>query len=154
MAENLAEVSDVEQAWRPLTKKDQRDRAAYLVGLASRKVRREYRDVDDRIASAQLAVQDVKDVIVGLVLQALPLSPHPGARTWQVSSGAESRSITLGEASSDPNAMRFTDWMLDILDASPSSGGPLPAFSAPPAEAWPDPYQHRGGHVHAGWLPR
>lgn len=135
--EPLATRDAVAEAWRPLTGTEP-ERADYLLGFASRRIRRRWRDVDARLAAGVLTPEDVADVVVGLVLQALPLAPVPGARSWQVTSGAESRTVTLGSAHGDPNRMTFEDWMVEILDGT-APGGALPVFSAPPAQGFPDP---------------
>lgn len=134
----FATHQDVSTAWRPLTPIEQQ-RADYLLGFASWRIRRRWPDVDDRLAAGTLQEQDLKHVVVGLVLQALPTAPQPGARSWQVSSGSESRSITLGAASGEPNAMEYYGWMLDILDPAGASHSALPEGSSPPPEPWPDP---------------
>lgn len=141
--QSFATHQDVTTAWRPLDPAEQ-ERAEYLIRIATRRLRRRWPDIDDRVAAGAVDHQDVTDVVVGLVLQALPLVPQPGARSWQVSSGSESRSITLGSAAGEPNAMEFHSWMLELLDAEASTSAG-PQGCAPPPEPWPDPaVMHRG----------
>ncbi|OMH30649.1 Gp19/Gp15/Gp42 family protein [Tersicoccus sp. Bi-70] len=126
----LATADNVANAWRPLTPAEQA-RADYLAGFASRQLRRRWRDLDDRLADGRLDSEDVRDVVVGMVLQAIELTPVMGARSWQISSGTESRQVTLAAAGGDPNRMEIVDWMLDILD--PARSPVVPLFSMPPS---------------------
>lgn len=129
---DLAEVSDVVAAWRPLTT-DETTRATYLLGRASRKVRRRWPDVDDRIDSGDLDADDVVDVVVELVLTVLAGPPVPGAKSWSVTSGQESRSVTLAELA---QAMTFTGEMVEVFEGALTGARPRAEF--PCARAWPD----------------
>lgn len=130
---DLAQVSDVVAAWRPLTT-DETTRATYLLERASRKVRRRWPDVDDRITASTLDADDVAEVVVALVVSVLNGPPVPGAKSWSVSSGSESRSVTLAEL---VRAMVFTDEMVEIFEG-PTTGR-VPVGDFPAALAWPDP---------------
>ena len=129
---DLAEVSDVVAAWRPLTT-DETTRATYLLGRASRKVRRRWPDVDARITSEDLDEADVVDVVVELVLTVLAGPPVPGAKSWSITSGQESRSVTLAELA---QAMTFTPEMVEVFDGALVGVRPLGDFPAAPC--WPD----------------
>lgn len=86
MAEPLAEPADVEALWRPLSD-DEATVATRLLRIASRIVRTRYPDVDDRIAAATLAAEDVADVVAMMVKRAMQA---PAA------DGVESASWTAG----------------------------------------------------------
>lgn len=129
---DLAQVSDVVAAWRPLTT-DETTRATYLLERASRKVRRRWPDVDDRITASTLDADDVAEVVVALVVSVLNGPPVPGAKSWSVSSGSESRSVTLAEL---VRAMAFTDEMVEVFEGR--VGAVVPQGSFPCAPAWPD----------------
>ena len=112
---DFAIATDVANLWRPLTSEEQ-SRAEYLLGVASRRVRREFPDVDARLAAGTLAWEDVRDVVASMVVPALAGPPVPGARSWSVASGEESRSVTVGSSAANPlDAFEFAPWMLDIL---------------------------------------
>lgn len=140
---DLAEVYDVEQAWRPLTPQET-TRARYLIGRASRMVLRRWPETWDRIAlgatdptaPGALDAREVADVVVAMVLTVLAGPPVPGARSWQVTSGQESRSVTLASAAAEE--MTFAAWMVELFDGCPASGS-RPAGHFPPGEGWPDP---------------
>lgn len=114
---DYAIAADVANLWRPLTSAEAA-RAEYLIGAASRRVRRRFPDVDARIVAGTLSWEDVQDVVASLVILALGGAPVPGARSWSVASGAESRSVTLGSGGGsrgNPLEFVFEQWMLDIL---------------------------------------
>lgn len=70
MAEPFATQTDLESRWRPLTT-DELPRALTLLGDASRRVRRDYPTVDARIASGELDVADVAEVVSNAVRRAM-----------------------------------------------------------------------------------
>jgi hypothetical protein len=115
MAE-FATATDVANLWRPLTSEEQ-TRATHLIGVASRRVRRDFPDVDARLTAGTLALADVRDVVASMVIPVLGAAPVPGARSWSVSSGAESRTVQVGSTvSGNPlDLFEFAGWMLDIL---------------------------------------
>lgn len=116
---DFAIPADVANLWRPLTA-EEATRAGYLIGVASRRVRRDFPDVDDRITAGTLTVADLCDVVASMVIPALGAAPVPGARSWSVASGSESRSVSVGSSTSaNPlDLFEFAGWMLDILDPS------------------------------------
>lgn len=130
---DLATVDDVEAAWRSLTDSET-TRATYLLGRVSRRIRRRWADVDDRITSGDLAEADVIDVVVDMVIAVMGGPPVRGARSWQVTSGSESRAVTLGSDAVD--AMEFESWMVEVFEGRGAHPGPVGCF--PPALAWPD----------------
>ena len=127
---DLAEVSAVEKAWRPLTSVE-RGRAEYYIGQASRLIRRRWPDVDRRIADPtdKLTAADVSDVVVGLVLSVIPTAV-PGARSWSTTTGPYSHSVTL-PASADARPMALLPWMVDVFEIT-ANAVELPRFSFPP----------------------
>lgn len=133
---DFATHTDVANLWRPLTSEEQA-RATYLLGVASRRIRRDFPDVDDRLAAGTLADADVRDVAASMVIPVLGAAPVPGARSWSVSSGAESRSVQVSSpVSGNPlDLFEFVGWMLDILS-------PNRARTATPVAYMPD-----GGQV-------
>lgn len=130
---DLATVDDVEAAWRSLTDSET-TRATYLLGRVSRRIRRRWSDVDDRITSGDLDEDDVADVAVDMVLAAMGGPPVRGARSWQVTAGSESRAVTLGPAVVD--AMEFESWMVEVFEGRTTRVGPVGEF--PDALPWPD----------------
>lgn len=112
----FATAADVANLWRPLTA-EETTRAGFLLGVASRRVRRDFPDVDDRIASGAVDFADVRDVVASMVIPVLGAAPVPGARSWSVASGSESRSVSVGSSTSaNPlDLFEFAEWMLDIL---------------------------------------
>lgn len=128
---NFAEVEHLEAAWRTLTDVE-RPRAEYYLGAASRRVRRRWRDVDDRLASGELDDEDVRDVVVDMVLGIVDGAPVRNARSWSVTTGPMSKSVTLAAGRADKLA--FEDWMVEVFEGHTK---PLPVFSMPPSP-WPE----------------
>lgn len=128
---DLADVTDVETAWRPLTPAES-TRASYLISRASRHILRRWPDVEDRITATTLDPAAVVDAVVEMVLTVLTGPPVPGARSWQVTSGSESRAVTLAALA---DGMRFTDWMVELFEGRSSA---LPVHCMPAALSWPD----------------
>ena len=135
---NFAEVEHLEAAWRSLTEAE-RPRAEYYLGVASRRIRRRWRDVDDRLAANDLEAEDVRDVVVEMVLGIVDGAPVRNAKSWAVTTGPMSKSITLAAGRADKLA--FEDWMVEVFEGSTK---PLPVFSMPPsgryegAFIWPE----------------
>lgn len=123
---DLAEVSIVEQAWRPLTAAE-RTKAEYWIGRASRRIRSRWRDVDDRLAAGTLDAAEVQDVAVEMVLAVLGGPPIRGAKSFSEGVGPMSRSATLVGASADP--LVIEDWMVEVFEGRtttrPSGSFPL-----------------------------
>lgn len=135
---DFATATDVANLWRPLTSEEQ-TRANHLIGVASRRVRRDFPDVDARLTAGALALADVRDVVASMVIPVLGAAPVPGARSWSVSSGAESRTVQVGSnvAGNPLDLFEFAGWMLDILDPGRAKG------------ATPRSYMPAGGGVSA-----
>lgn len=125
--DDLAELNDVAAAWRPLTSLET-ERAKYYLKVASRRIRRRWKDVDARIAAGTLDAEDVSDVVVQLVLGAIDTPPVRGAKSFSETVGPMSRSATLASGKTDPLA--FEDWMITVFD--PASAA-KPVFSMPPS---------------------
>lgn len=81
----LASIADVEQAWRPLSV-DESARVAALIARASRKIRRRWPDVDDRIASGDLSAEVVADVVAEMVQSAMAV-PASGVEQHSQAAG-------------------------------------------------------------------
>lgn len=110
----LATVEDLEAAWRPLSEQDQA-RAEALINRASRKVRRRWTDVDDRIAAGTLDAEDISDVVLEMVQVAM--TQIPGVAQQSEGSGPFSQSATY----TNPNArLYFTDDMIAVFEGLPS----------------------------------
>lgn len=127
----LANVGDVEQAWRTL-KPAEKDRAEYWLGAASRRLRRRWKDLDSRIDSGQLNRHDVTDVVVQLVIGALPSLDNAGMKSLSVQAGSMTRSYTL-EDRRNQDRLHLEDWMVEIFDG-------VAAPTATPKIAAPRPY--------------
>lgn len=133
MPEDFAKVEDVEKAWRPLSAADKL-KVEYWLEVASRRVRRRWPDVDARLAllagdPRHLDAKDVRDVVVPLVVEVVGGPPVPGATSYAVSAGAESRSVTLATAGGfDPNV--FAAWMVAVFEGEQAPAG-LPRGSFP-----------------------
>lgn len=66
----LAEVDDVEQAWRPLDD-NERGQAEHVLRLAQALVRTEVPAVDRRVDAGELDPELVRDVVVAMTLRSL-----------------------------------------------------------------------------------
>ncbi len=124
---DLAEISTLVAAWRPLTSAEL-PRATYYLAAASRKIRRRWPDVDSRIASGTLTADDVSDVVVQMVLGAVNVAPIRGAKSFSEGVGPMSRSATLASTSTDPLVLE--DWMVAVFEGSSTT---RPVFSMPPS---------------------
>lgn len=127
---DLAEVADVEKAWRPLTNVE-KSRAEYYIGRASRLIRRRWKDVDDRIADPddELTAADVSDVVVGLVMSIVP-NAVPGARSWSQTTGPFAHSVTL-PSTADARPMALLPWMVEVFEKVVKESN-RPRFGFPP----------------------
>ncbi|MFK0005476.1 Gp19/Gp15/Gp42 family protein [Paenarthrobacter sp. NPDC090520] len=129
MAEDLAELETVEKAWRPL-RAAEKPKAEYYLGMASRAIRRRWRDVDERIANPGdlLTAEDVADVVVQMVLSAVEGSPVRGAKSFSKTTGPMSLSATFEAGSTNPS--NIEDWMVEVFEGRATVE---PRFWAPPA---------------------
>lgn len=127
-AEPFAKIDDVELAWKTLSAAE-KTRAGYWLNAASRKIRRRWKDIDARIAAAQLDPGDVADVVVALVIDVLPSLDNAGVRSMSVQAGSMGRSFTL-EDRGNQDRLHLEDWMIEILDGSASRGA-TPQIAAP-----------------------
>lgn len=125
---DLATVEQLELAWRTLTPTE-KSRAEWWIGAASRRIRRKWKDVDERIAAGTLNAEDVSDVVVDLVITVLPTLENAGQKSWSVQAGAEAKSVTL-ESGRLEDRLEFKDWMIDIFDGGASQMA-LPKIAAP-----------------------
>lgn len=123
----LAEVADLEGAWRPLTDPE-KTKATYYLGAVSRSIRRRWKDVDQRIVDGTLGVEDVKDVVIQLVLPKLDAPPVHNARSWSQAAGPYNQQVTLQPGSKE--AYEFEDWMVEVFEGSSTPG---PVFHMPPS---------------------
>lgn len=129
-----ATPADIAAVWRPLTAAEA-ERATGLIGTVSRAIRREWPDVSARIEAGTLDKDDVADVIVWSILPILA----PGAnlplnvKTYQETSGAESRSITL-DGAAGVDWLEFASWMVRVFEGGPAGSAPstpLPSVRGP-----------------------
>lgn len=123
--------------WRPLSAAE-KQRATALIASASRDIDRRWPALRDRVAAGKVQRADVADVVTWLVLPVLGGPPYPGARSWQVTSGSESRSITLERGSDPRDPWTYAPWMLDILDAADESRQATARGSFQPAGPFED----------------
>lgn len=143
--DSLAAITDLEGAWRPLTAAE-KTRATYYLGAASRQIRRRWRDVDQRIASQTLGEDDVKDVVIHMVLPKLDAPPVHNAKSWTKMAGPFQQQVTLQSGSHE--LFEFEEWMLGVFEQKSSA---LPQFHAPPGGRferlfqWPESGNTRGG---------
>jgi hypothetical protein len=133
------ESTDIEAVWRSLTT-EETTRAAGLIGVVERAIRRRWPDTQRRLDAEELDVADIKDVVVWIVLPLLGVPPADvpmNAKSYQLTSGSESRTITLAGPGSD-TFLTFTDWMVDVFDPAidDPSAGALPLVDAPPSGRW------------------
>ncbi|MDI3331412.1 MAG: Gp19/Gp15/Gp42 family protein [Micrococcus sp.] len=147
-----ATAAHVSQAWRPLTPTES-ERAEYLIGMAVRQLRRRWPDLDARAASGALDLDDVRDVIVWMVIPVLGGPPMPGAKSWRVAAGSESQQVDMGSGNANPDRlMVIAAWMVEIFEGDEQQqSAALPKFHAPPAgryervfPEWPEETAHRG----------
>lgn len=129
--EALAAASDIAKVWRPLTAAEA-TRADGLIESVSRAVRREWPDVDARIAAGTLDPASVTDVIVWSVLPILMpgVDVPANVRTYQQSSGSKSVSVTL-DGPAAGSWMTFASWMVEVFAPRAFSGMPRSRFRAP-----------------------
>ncbi len=101
--------------------------------MAYRQIKRRWKDMDARVASGDLSREDLRDVIVWMVIPVLGGPPMPGAKSWRVSAGTESQQVDMGAGNATPaRLMVITDWMVEILDGVVDAVRPaLPEFHAP-----------------------
>jgi len=123
--------TDIVAVWRPLRPAESA-RVAGLIGFVERAIRREWPDVAKWIAESRLSVEDVQDVVVWMVLPILaPDVDLPvNAKSWQDTSGSESRSVTL-DSPTGPRLLTFAPWMVRVFEgvtgATPAPTGGQPA---------------------------
>lgn len=141
MTHDYASVRDVERAWRSLNEQET-TRASYWLEVASRRIRNRWPDVDTRLAlpvgdPRALAAFDVRDVVVPLVIEVLGGPPVPHATSFSVTSGVESRSVTLAKSGPADLAL-FEPWMVEVFegkaDPAPQPSGRFPKPWEPFAE--------------------
>lgn len=128
MAADLAEITTIEKAWRPLNSAE-KPRAEYYLGAVSRQIRRRWRDVDQRLAAGELDADDVSDVVVQLVIAAVDVpAASRKAKSWSESAGIVSKSVSL--AGGKDELFEFEQWMIEIFEPAITA---LPQFSSPPS---------------------
>lgn len=127
-----ATADEVSAPWRPLSPAE-KQRAEALVASASRDIDRRWPALRARVAAGAVLAADVADVVTWLVLPVLGGPPVPGAKSWQVSSGSESRSVTLDRSGDPRDPWVYAPWMVDILEGSntPRQGTAQGSFPAP-----------------------
>jgi hypothetical protein len=129
-----AKPDDIADVWRPL-KPAEAARATKLIGTVSRAIRREWPDVPDRLADGTLDPEDVTDVIVWSILPILApgVEIPPNAKSYQETSGSESRSVVLNSPGHDV-LLEFAGWMVRVFEAGPhgvKATTALPRLRAP-----------------------
>lgn len=137
---DLAQVEDLEKAWRFLTAAE-RPRAQYYLGFASRRIRERWSDVDARLAAGTLDAENVNDVAVHMVLGIVDGAPVRRARSWSETRGPLSQSVTLESGKSD--LITIEDWMVQVFDGRHASATPRGSF--PPAGTFDRIFRHKEG---------
>ena len=134
MAETTAWVTadEVSAPWRPLSIAE-KQRAEALIASVSRDIDRRWPTLRARVEAGEVTKADVADVVTWMVLPVLGGPPYPGAKSWQVTSGSESRAVTLDRSSDPRDPWTYAAWMLEILDGPDQSRGAVPRGSFPPA---------------------
>lgn len=127
---DLAAVSDLVNAWRPLSAAETTT-ANYYLGFASRRVRDRWPNVDSRLAAGSLTAESVSDVVVQMVLGIVDGAPVRQARSWSETRGPISQSVTLQPGKQE--LITFEDWMVRVFDGN--SASTVPRGSFPPAES-------------------
>lgn len=133
----LATPEEISAPWRPLSTAETQ-RAEALIASATRDIDRRWPTLRDRVSSGVVRRADVVDVVTWLVLPLLGGPPVPGARTWQVSSGAESRSVTMDRATDPRDPWVYAQWMIDILAGTTAARQATPQGSFPPPRPFDD----------------
>jgi hypothetical protein len=106
----FATTDDVEVAWRPLSN-EELSRASALIDRASRKIRRRWADVDDRIEAETLDALAVADVVAEMVQVAM--TQTPGVSQTNEGAGPFSQAVTY----TNPNSrLYFTDDMIEVFE--------------------------------------
>lgn len=122
---DLASLQQLELSWRTLTN-EEKPRALYKLGQASRHVRRSVPDVDDRIASGALLAADVSDVVVAMVERAFPI--RTGIQSETETRGPYTETVRYFD---NKSGMYLTEDEEAIL--SPTSAARASAFSVRPS---------------------
>lgn len=115
--EPFATPGDVEAIWRPLTDAEQTIADARIES-ASRLVRRKVREatgtaLDDMITAGSLTADDVKDVVVEMVLRTFQLSGY--VRQGSVAVDDASKSNTIDSSVSGKGGIYLLDYELESL---------------------------------------
>lgn len=134
VARPWAEPEHIEAVWRPLTAAES-DRATGLIEAVERGIVREWPDVPGRLTNGTLLVEDVRDVIVWSVMGVLGVDAEipQNAKSYQETSGSESRSITL-DGTLGAAWLTFSAWMVRVFEPRGGQSGPPVArsrFNAP-----------------------
>lgn len=90
--EPFATYGDVEEIWRTLTPEEQ-TRATKLIEYASRKIRRLFVNIDDRIAAGSLDPLDVEMVVVAMVKRAMMNSSLEGMASQSQTAGPFAQTV-------------------------------------------------------------
>lgn len=135
---DFATIEDIEKAWRPLLSAE-KPRAEYYLGFAQRRLRSRWKDIEERVSSNLLDEEDVRDVVVHMVLGVLDGAPARGAKSWSQTSGPFSQSVTLESGRAD--LIVIEDWMVQIFEPLPAV---LPIGSFPPSGRYEGLFEPRG----------
>lgn len=125
---DFAEPKDIEEAWRPLNPVET-SRASYWIGAASRKIRRQWKDIDARISADDPTADDVKDIVIALVIGILPGLENEGKKSLSVQAGNMTRSFTVEERRNE-DRLHFEKWMIEIIEGSAEKAA-LPKIESP-----------------------
>lgn len=144
---SFAVPADVTSRWVGAGAPTDADQLAVLIGDAGVLIRREFPDVDTRIAAPDdsLTAEDLKLVVVGMVSR---LYRNPtGARQVQEGLGDHNESVSYGRDWGGALALTADD--RDVLDGEPA-GGPT-AFSIDPTPAAGPGWLGGGPRDEPGW---
>lgn len=127
-------ADQVADLWRPLSESE-RSRAEALIGSAERAIRRRW-DLEALVARGTVSEDDIADIVAWLVIPVLGGPKVPGAKSWQATSGSESRSVTLDNPADPRSPWELAGWMVAALDGTT---GQQARAAVLPAAAFPLP---------------
>jgi len=139
MAEPLATIADVEQAFRPLTG-DEGSQAQHLLVLASALIRNEVPGVDDRLGAGDLDTEVVSNVVAAIVIRGLR-NPD-GARQKSETVGPFTHSSTYADTVSQLSLLPYERRLLAPATGRLAGLGTIrvqPGLAPPPGDRTPLP---------------
>lgn len=115
----FATASEVEVFLGKALSPAEQSRVESLIGRAERLLLRRWPDIPQRLDSGDLDADDVRDVVVGLVLPVFTGPGLPGVTSWSRSSGPYSQAFGFAKAG-DGWSMKILPEMAEIFTGSHS----------------------------------